>query len=66
MTCLPHKFLGISQHRLISLSRVEAVIVGFKQPSEAIFQFVSTKIRQLLDILPDKGLYRLVRIPIYK
>jgi hypothetical protein len=30
-------------------------------PSEATLQFVPTKIRQLLDILPEKGLYRLNR-----
>jgi len=32
-----------------------------EMPSEATLQFVPTKIRLLLDILPEKGLYRLNR-----
>src|SRR4030042_5201674 len=52
----------LNQHRLICLSRDGACVIGVKQPSEATLQFVPTKIRQLLDILPNKGLYRLYRL----
>jgi hypothetical protein len=52
---------SISQATSTYLFKPRRCVIGVKQPSEATLQFVLTKIRQLLDILPDKGLYRLYR-----